>query len=347
MARPPLPLVRQAETLAAAAAGGALMAWLGIPAGWLSGAMAATAILTGAGRGAPVAAPIRLAALALAGLAVGSAVTPEMLESFAHYPASIAMMAVSLIASTAISAAIILGTTMWSRPTALFASIPGALSYVLALAPNAGADMARVAVVQLTRIFVLIALAPILVGGSPAAVGGPPAGAIDGPIWILGILAVGAPLGLLFEKFGVSAGVLFGPMLVAAVAHGSGLAPGRPPLAMQIVGQVLIGAWSGSRFSNLDLSLLRASIVPIFGSLTAAIVTAAAFAFLAHWALDLPYADALVAFAPGGLEAMTLLAFSLGLDPLYVGSHHLARFILISLSLPFVLRLVLGRAPKG
>ena len=57
--------------------------------------------------------------------------------------------------------------------------------------------------------------------------------------------------------------------------------------------------------------------------------------------------DISIAFAPGGLEAMTLLAFSLGLDPLYVGSHHLARFILISLSLPFVLRLVLGPAPKG
>jgi uncharacterized membrane protein AbrB (regulator of aidB expression) len=45
-----------------------------------------------------------------------------------------------------------------------------------------------------------------------------------------------------------------------------------------------------------------------------------------------------VAFAPGAVEAMTVLAFALGLDPLYVGSHHLARFLLISLVAPPLLR---------
>jgi hypothetical protein len=54
----------------------------------------------------------------------------------------------------------------------------------------------------------------------------------------------------------------------------------------------------------------------------------------------------MVAFAPGGLEAMTVLALALGLDPLYVGAHHLARFFAISFTLPLVAKLFLGRAPK-
>jgi hypothetical protein len=45
-------------------------------------------------------------------------------------------------------------------------------------------------------------------------------------------------------------------------------------------------------------------------------------------------ADALVAFAPGGLEAMMVLALVLHLDPLYVGLHHLARFLGIGFLLP-------------
>ena len=48
------------------------------------------------------------------------------------------------------------------------------------------------------------------------------------------------------------------------------------------------------------------------------------------------FADGLVAFAPGGLEAMTVLALILGLDPLYVGIHHLVRFLGIGLVVPFV-----------
>ncbi len=45
-------------------------------------------------------------------------------------------------------------------------------------------------------------------------------------------------------------------------------------------------------------------------------------------------------FAPGGLEAMTTMAFALGLDPLFVGAHHLARFLPISLTLPFAASVV-------
>jgi uncharacterized membrane protein AbrB (regulator of aidB expression) len=41
-----------------------------------------------------------------------------------------------------------------------------------------------------------------------------------------------------------------------------------------------------------------------------------------------------IAYAPGGLEAMTILAFALNLDPVYVGVHQTARFIVISLLVP-------------
>jgi uncharacterized membrane protein AbrB (regulator of aidB expression) len=52
----------------------------------------------------------------------------------------------------------------------------------------------------------------------------------------------------------------------------------------------------------------------------------------------------IVAFAPGGLEAMTILAFVIGLDPAFVGAHHLARFLLIAMLLPFVARALIGKA---
>jgi membrane AbrB-like protein len=340
---------RQLESLAAAVAGGALGAWLGVPAGWLSGAMAACAILTASGRGAQLAPLPRVVALAFAGMALGSSVTPQMLAAFGRYPASLAMMCVSVGVGVALGALLVSRVGGWDRPTALFAAIPGALSYVLALAPGAGADVARVSLAQLVRLFALVALAPALVGGGGGAalIHAPPAGPVDGPLWIVSTLALGVPLGLLFEKMGVSAGVLFGTLLVAAFAHGSGLAPGKPPAMVAVVGQVMIGAWSGSRFGAFDLGMFRRSIPPVFGSLAVTIGVAAFFAWATSRLVHVPYADAMVAFAPGGLEAMTLLALALGLDPLYVGAHHLARFFLISFTLPLVQRLVLGRGDKA
>lgn len=35
---------------------------------------------------------------------------------------------------------------------------------------------------------------------------------------------------------------------------------------------------------------------------------------------------------------MTMMAFGLGLDPLFVGAHHIARFLMISLTLPWAAR---------
>jgi uncharacterized membrane protein AbrB (regulator of aidB expression) len=45
-----------------------------------------------------------------------------------------------------------------------------------------------------------------------------------------------------------------------------------------------------------------------------------------------------VAFAPGGVEAMAAVALALGLDPLFVGLHHLTRIFLLIGALPFVAR---------
>ena len=54
-------------------------------------------------------------------------------------------------------------------------------------------------------------------------------------------------------------------------------------------------------------------------------------------------------FAPGGLEAMTALAFALRIDPVMVGVHHIARFTLIGIGLPLALKicpsLIRGSSP--
>jgi uncharacterized membrane protein AbrB (regulator of aidB expression) len=67
------------------------------------------------------------------------------------------------------------------------------------------------------------------------------------------------------------------------------------------------------------------------------------FAFAVAYALSLRIGDVVLAYAPGGLEAMTILSFALGLDPAYVGAHHLGRFILVSVALPIATRFVGGR----
>jgi uncharacterized membrane protein AbrB (regulator of aidB expression) len=43
-----------------------------------------------------------------------------------------------------------------------------------------------------------------------------------------------------------------------------------------------------------------------------------------------------VAYAPGAQDTMMVLALALHLDPIFVGAHHLARYVLVSLSIPML-----------
>src|SRR3712207_702398 len=81
-------------TLALGTAGGALMAWLGAPAPWLSGAMLAVAVAVLSGL--PVAVPdrVRSAVFVVLGTSIGSAVTPEALGEMRDWPGSFLMLAV-------------------------------------------------------------------------------------------------------------------------------------------------------------------------------------------------------------------------------------------------------------
>jgi uncharacterized membrane protein AbrB (regulator of aidB expression) len=55
--------------------------------------------------------------------------------------------------------------------------------------------------------------------------------------------------------------------------------------------------------------------------------------------LGLRTADVVVAFAPGAQETMMVLALSLHLDPVFIGAHHVSRYMIVSLALPLLARL--------
>jgi uncharacterized membrane protein AbrB (regulator of aidB expression) len=85
------------------------------------------------------------------------------------------------------------------------------------------------------------------------------------------------------------------------------------------------------------------------GALVVGTVVSSAFAIACAFLLALPVGDVVIAFAPGALEAMTTLAFVLNLDPAYVGTHHIARLIFVSLMIPIVMHALQrwGAAPKS
>jgi len=329
-------------TVAAGTAGGALAAALNLPAGWLVGSMIVCAALVLGG--VPIFMPnaVRQVIFVLLGVSMGSAFTPETVATMFKWPASFLGLAVAVFGVMAAGVAYLHGVARWSKATAFFASVPGAMSYVLAVALRSDADTRLVVVAQMLRLMVLMALLPIVVRTTMpfelpvrAAASSPVFGVMAG----LGIeIACGFALGFLMEWLRIPGGLMVGGMIAGAAIHVSGTVSGVMPQAILIPSQVLLGAFIGLRFSGTNIGELRDAVMPSLVSFAIAIAVAAGTAFVVARGLGLPLGQVLVAFAPGGLEAMTIMAFVLGLDPAYVGVHQLVRFLGLSLLLPFIAR---------
>lgn len=322
-----------------AALGGLVFHWLGVPAAWLSGAAIAATLWGLTGWAVPLPKALADAALLTSGAAMGAGVTPAAIDAMSRYPGSLILLAISVVAISAISSAWLVRISGWRKGDAVLASAPGALSTVLAVAADRKADVASVAIVQNFRLFVLIALLPSLVvltggGGQAGALVGEGL-PIESPEGMAFILLGGLILGAVFRRLKITAPILLGATVVSSVSHGTELVTGVIPPVIATGGLVLIGLYIADRFRNLQRSTLRKALVAALGSFTIAMVVAVLFAALAAWLAGVSFANSLVAFAPGGLEAMTVLALILGLDPLYVGIHHLVRFLGIGLVLPF------------
>jgi membrane AbrB-like protein len=321
--------------------GGLAFHLLGVPAAWLSGSVVAATLWGAFVDARPLPKPAVDTALLVSGATMGASITPEAVAAMARYPLSLAVLAAAVVAISASSALWLTRVSGWGRDDALLASVPGALSAVLAVAADRNADVASIAIVQSFRLFVIIAFLPGVVvliegggtGGALIGEGLPVASAASLAL----VLAGGLALGMLFRRTGVAAPILLGATVVSATLHATGTAPGVVPPVIATGGLVLVGIFIAERFQNLN----RASLLRVFpaavGSFAVAMAVATIFALVAAWLARVSYADALIAFAPGGVEAMMMLALILGLDPLYVGVHHLARFLGIGLAVPFVI----------
>ena len=335
-------LRRLGETLAIAAAGGAALGLLGVPAGWLSGSILAVAGASLAGRPMLIPTLMMRAIFVLIGISLGAVVTPATLHGMATYPLSIAVLLVAMAIISIGGAGYLRVVHQWNKVDAYLAAAPGGMSQVLALGAELGGDLRAIAIVQSIRVVVIAVGLPAglsllgLVGHAP------PRAAVALNLATLDELAIlvaaSSVAAVIAYRVRFPGGLLFGAMLTSAVLHGSGLIQAVMPWWVVNTAMVAMGAITGSRFANMPLRLMLNFVAAAFGSFAVAVMIAAVFAVLLISLLSLRVAEVMIAFAPGAVDAMMLLALALNLDPVYVGAHHLTRIFFVSLTMPLVAR---------
>src|SRR6202158_190256 len=162
------------ETLVIGSGGGALFLWANLPGGLISGAMVAVGRAATAARPPTMPPILTQTVLVLLGISLGSLMSRQLLQHISAYPLTIGLLALATFCSTFGSSLYLQRFHGWDQTSAFLAGSPGALSQIIILAAEKGADVPAIAVVQTVRVIILTAALPLLLTLSGLAPASPP-----------------------------------------------------------------------------------------------------------------------------------------------------------------------------
>ena len=329
------------ETLVIGTGGGALFLWANLPGGLISGAMITVGIAAIAGRPLTMPPILTQTVLVLLGISLGSMVSRQLVQHIGAYPLSIGLLALATFCSTFGSSVYLQRVHGWDRTSAFLAGSPGALSQITMLALERGADVSAIAVVQTMRVIVLTAALPLLLALTGIAAPSQPAAAmaVASPFELGELIASAVALALLLRLLNFPASWMFGAMIGSSLLHGTGAIEGGLPEWVRGIALIGIGAVIGTRFARMKIAVLLSHVNAALGSFTIAIVISAIFVAVIALSTHVRFADIIVAFAPGAMDAMLALALTLHIDPVFVGAHHLSRFVFVTIATPGIIHL--------
>ncbi len=329
-------------TLGTAGLGAAAFAFVGLPLPFLLGPVMATALLR---LKFPAGVPggLRDAALLGLGVHIGSSLTPEAAGRLAQLPFAALALVMTTLAVMATGYTVYRVFARWDAETAFLASAPGALSTVLALTDSHRVDAGRVTLAQSLRLCALVFLFPILFPAPTAALSFPTFDGREAALVFAAAIAAGAVLA--WRR--VPAAWVLGPAASTASLSVTGVVSGDLPPALLATAFLIIGAVTGARIGAAPPRAWRrdawaaglAFVVMMAVSAAGALATAVLF--------ELPPSAMLLAFAPGGFEAMVALAAALDIDPALVGAAHVMRVLALTLALPWAHAVFVGKHSVG
>jgi hypothetical protein len=326
---------RQVLALGLGAGAGYAAYRAGMPLPWMLGPMLANTIAA-IGR-APVAGPVwaRPYVVPVIGVMLGSAVTAEVFSQLGEWGVTLLLMLPFLFVAAGLSFLIYRRLGGYDRVTAFYSAMPGGLNEMLLAGIDAGGHERRIAVAHASRILIVVLCIGLyfgfVLGVRPGAGGVRPWIGLDALGWLdWAVLAacalIGAPLGKVLR---IPAGNVLGPMILSAVAHVFHLVEIAPPTLIVNSAQIVLGTVIGCRFLGSALREigldLRLGLMSSVSMMTVAVI----FAQITGALTGTPPSQVFLAYSPGGLTEMSLLALAMGQDVAYVSVMHILRILLV------------------
>lgn len=341
----PNALPRALLALAIGSAGGFLFAYLRLPLPWMMGAMIATTVCSIAGLNIGLPSSVRMAMVAILGVMLGSAFSPALLDHIGKWAISVTGLLVYGVVALILVLVFLRRFARYDPVTAYFSSSPGGLNEMVIVGKAMGGDERIIALTHASRILIVVMIIPFLFrvfGDYHPQPGMLPAGSgFDLPVHEWALMAGCAVFGpIIAMRLKLPAAPLLGAMVLSMAIHLTGLSESAPPSMLIAAAQVVLGTGVGCRFAGTAVSEVLKIIRTSFGASVILLVTAVGAGFLLQDITGLPWYVLVLAYAPGGLAEMSMVALGIGQDVAFVATHHLFRIAFIVILAPLAFRLI-------
>lgn len=331
--------------LAIGAGGGLLFAWAKLPLPWMMGAMVATTIAAVAGANIRIEYRLRMAMICILGVMLGSAFRPELVDRLSEWAVSITGLLVYAVTAGALVTWYFRRVGGYDPVTSYFASSPGGLNEMVIVGREMGGDDRVIALTHSARILLVVMTIPFLfrlfADYTPLPGLLPTGSSLDMPAADWAILAACAVVGAVVGKaLRLPAAFLVGPMVLSGAVHIAGLTEASPPSLLVAAAQVVLGTGIGCRFAGTPVREILRIVKISIGSTVILLAFGVLFGLALERITGVPWFVLVLAYAPGGLAEMSLVALALGRDVAFVATHHIFRIGFIVVLAPLAFRLM-------
>ncbi len=328
------PYLRFLAALLVGAAGGWLFAYLRLPLPWMLGSM--TACTVAALLKAPIAAPtsVRPPMTMVIGVMLGAGFSPAVIGQVPGWAPTMLGLVLFIVVCGLACVLYFRHVARLDPVTSYFAGMPGGLVEMVIVGEDRGGDARTIALVHSARILLIVMTLPFLVGaiggvsvGARAAAG---ASVLDTPLvnelWLVGTALAGAVVGQVLR---LPAKYLLGPMIVSALVHVLGWTDFVPPTEVVNAAQLVLGTTIGCRFLGTPPREILRILWLSVGSTLILLAATLGFAVAVSRVSSYGVVPLLLAYSPGGLAEMSLIALALQIEVAFVAAHHVVRVFLV------------------
>jgi uncharacterized protein len=315
----------------------------GLPAGWLVGPMLVALILALVWKEHPTVPRWgRIASLAVVGGMLVATFRRSVLPLIAGQWLPVSLVVGGTLLLSLGAGLLLSGLVRIDRKTAALGALPGAASGMLAMSDPLGADARLVALMQYTRVVVVVVTATLVgrlaSGAAPQQISGQglqaaPEGMdllVQGTVPTYAITVLVAVLGAWAgTRLRLPAGALLGPLILGVALAELGVVHLAWPPGVPQAAYLVLGLWVGLLFDGASVKRAGRLFPSVLASAVGLVLACAVLGWVLAALTGIDGMTAYLATTPGGIESVAIVALGTGADAPLVLAVQMLRLLAV------------------